>query len=892
MKGWGSVLLERADSLASLEAALVRVRTSGEGELGTIAGEAGVGKSSLLRSFTALHAKSERVLWGACDSLRTPRPLGPLLDLAPMAGPRLRSAIVDGASRESVFAATLAVLREDDGPRTDGPRTGDRTGNRVVIMVIEDAHWADEATLDLLSYLARRIDSTRALLLVSYRDDEIHPTHPLRGVLGDVSGTTRNRISLGPLSLPSVAALAADSTLDSAELHRLTGGNPFFVTESLAAGSVLPESVRDAVLARAARLTPAARLAVDACAISPGRTDLWLLDSIVGDETSDVDECIRSGMLVSAGAAVVFRHELGRAAVLDAIPPARRRDLHRRALRVLLDPPFGVPDSSGIAHHAEEAAEPDAVLAHAPKAAKAAATMGAHRSAAAHLAAALRYADRLPIRARAKLYEQRGRECFTIGEHDQALAAYGEALAAFRQLGEQAKVGELLARRSWPLTSLGRQPEAVAAVEAALAVLEPLGPIPELALAYGGMCTVHMLAREFTEAQRWGDRAIALSEELGCRDHLSFALIQSGAALAVAGGEGGLARVRRGIGIAKEEGWDEQVARGYSQIGSGAGEVRRYDVAVPALIECMDWSRERELINGELYATAWLARCEFELGHWVAAGTAATTLLDDPRCSGIARFTALTVLGRLRARTGASDVWPLLDEALALARRTDHLQRLWPVAAARAEAAWLEGRPEAEIGGVREVFAVAESLAYPWAVGELEFWLWRAGAAPEGSPVSARPFALHVAGRHAEAAQAWSALGCPYESAVALAEDGDPASLRTAFAILDGLGARPMLTRVSDRMRRVGVSPPRRATEATRANPHGLTGREMEVADLLTEGLTNSEVGAALYISVKTAGHHVSRILAKLGVSTRREAASVWARARADGARVDGESVQ
>lgn len=134
------------------------------------------------------------MLWGACDALRTPRPLGPLLDLAPTAGPALQGAVLGNSSREKLFAATLATLRDRDRPTA---------------MVIEDAHWADEATLDLLSFLGRRVDTTNALLLVTYRDDEVHSTHPLRAVLGELSGALCSRITLRPLSLPSVAALAA-----------------------------------------------------------------------------------------------------------------------------------------------------------------------------------------------------------------------------------------------------------------------------------------------------------------------------------------------------------------------------------------------------------------------------------------------------------------------------------------------------------------------------------------------------------------------------------------------------------------------------------------------------------------------------------------------------------
>ena len=369
------MLLERHEPGQILQDALDRVR-SGAGEIATVSGEAGIGKSVLLRAFAEQVAASARVLWGACDDLRTPRPLGPLIDLAPAAGPPLLDALSSGAARDVVFAATLDTLRGSAEP---------------IVMLIEDAHWADEATLDLLTFLGRRISTARVLLVITYRDDEVGRAHPLRAVLGDVTAAIGSRIHLRPLSLQSVTAMAASRRVDPAELHRLTAGNPFFVTESLAAEPPeLPVSVRDAVLARAGRLSESGRRALDARAVVPGRAELWLLDVLAGADIAGIDECIQAGVLHTAGDAVNFRHELARMAVLSAVPPARRRELHRQALQALASPPSGEPDVTRLAHHAEEAADPGAISSYAPQAAALASVRGAHRAAVAHLAAALR----------------------------------------------------------------------------------------------------------------------------------------------------------------------------------------------------------------------------------------------------------------------------------------------------------------------------------------------------------------------------------------------------------------------------------------------------------------------------------------------------------------------
>ena len=262
-------LVERETQLVALGEHLAAA-VAGNGRLVLVGGEAGVGKTSLVRAFAAERGGDIRFVWGACDGLFTPQPLAPLVDLAEQLGGTLQAAVGADAPRREVFGAALEAL-----------------GARPTAAVIEDVHWADDATLDLLRFLGRRLDRSAALLIVTYRDDELGPRHPLRVVLGDVA-TTAHRIALGPLSEAGVQALARGSEVDGAALYRLTGGNPFFVTEALAAGGAgVPASVRDAVLARAARLGPAARAVLDAAAVVGPRPDLKLLEDVVEEPLAD-----------------------------------------------------------------------------------------------------------------------------------------------------------------------------------------------------------------------------------------------------------------------------------------------------------------------------------------------------------------------------------------------------------------------------------------------------------------------------------------------------------------------------------------------------------------------------------------------------------------------------
>jgi len=852
------VLLERDEPLALLDAALAGAR-AGRGCTVLIGGEAGIGKTSLLEAFTTGRAGGARVL--------------PLADVAAETRGPLLDALRSNRPPHEVFQCFLDELRAHDGP---------------TVVVVEDAHWIDDASADFLKFVARRVARYPALLAVTYREEEVSPRHPMVRAVADVPPDHLTRLALRGLSPAGVEELARRYGRSIPNLHALSEGNPFLVTELARSDEPPPSAtLRGAVLARLAQLDEPARNAAELVAVMPDRMERRFLDRAVAFD-APLQACVTHGLLVVDREHVRYRHELSRRVVEESLGPARRRELNARVLALLAGEPLDATTLARLVHHADAAADAASVLRHAPTAAEEAAKRGAHRQAAAFLRTAIRHGERLAPGERAATLEHFAREAFAGDLQDEALDANEQAFALWRELGDTAAQG--CNRRTrfefGEFANYGDRSAFADDLEAAVRLLEPHGPSTDLAMAYIDWSVRLSMRDRHEEAQAFHDQALAMAESLADPRALAHVLLLGERRCHSFVGVPSLERTERALELALRSGDEALAAQAWALYGTFArssGDLAALDRAVA---EGSRFFEARDLDGQRMVLRAQAAWGELLRGNWDAVPGIAAEVLARPQVPGLAEFFARSSVGLVRARRGEPGGLEQIEQAVEAVRaRLDSPATRINGGSIAAEANWLAGRRDAALAHARRAFDEACGMAATarrfgvdaiWTRGVrvCGWWLWR--EIGESMPPGAKgPIALQLRGDWEAAARIWDELGMPYHRAMALV-DGDEPARREAFAILEKLGAAATIERCREMLAERGVRGiPRGPRAATRANPMGLTEREVEILRLVEEGLPNAQISRRLHRSVKTVGHHVSAILAKLGADTRQEAAHI-----------------
>jgi len=952
----GEVFVGRREELAQLASTGAEVAGSGRGRLVVIAGDAGVGKSALVREYLdRVSGDGWTAAAGGCvDVAAGALTYAALIGILRQLDRQLGREVMAELAGAGIGDLALLLPGHSGGQPGAGGHILERALDFLVrlgevapaVVVVEDLHWADSSTRDLIAFLARNIHTARVLLLVTYRADDLHRRHPLTPLLAELERGDAAWIRLAGLTRPDVAALVAHTAGAGAAnvplLLDRTGGNPFFIEELLAAPApvtALPEGLRGVLLARLRDLAdPALAVLRPASVLGQGFTE-HLLAAATGLPLAQIEDALRlavdHNILRAAAGGLRFRHDLMREAVYDDLLPAQRHRLHVAAAaaieadEAIIDPPgarWGV-----LALHWKAAGDSVRALAASIHAARWAALVGAPSEAADHLETALALWEQTPPAScpdgtdRAALLAQAAETRYAAG---QALRARTLAEAAVTELAGSPDAERVaLAHVQLGLYSraAGEAAASAEAFERAVGLLTSRPPSPAKAEVMARYAGFLMVGSRFPQSLAVAEEALDLARRTGSRRFEGIAMCIKGTELAGVGRlEEGFRLLRDSGEIARETGHLDDLARVYTNLTTWQVFAGLADEALATAEAGLQLARQRGTMLSYGIAIAWYqAQAAVRAGRWDDA----LTLLDAFPYDALEGFNLVSFaaprfdvfLQRGDLGAAARTLAPAMEQAAGM----DDAQFGISTRVRAAQQALATGHPgeaRAHIAAALTISPGCDDVAFAPKLCSIGIAAEAACPAPDprtvaalttrlsdleaiarsfGGQLLAEPAAFAAMARaeaaelsgdpqpgawHAAAA-AWDHCGDQYWAAVCkhraadalLRAKGDrttAASLATsALATARALGAAPLAADLEALIRRGRLAAGPAPDQATRRL--GLTERETEVLDLVAEGRTNRQIGDILFISEKTASVHVTNLLRKLGVASRKEAAEM-----------------
>jgi len=840
-------LIERAGFLAALHTKFETIKIA-EGHCLLLSGEAGIGKTSLVRAFCNEIKNDCKILQGTCDALFTPRPLAPLYDIAWQMQSDVMDRIKDKRDRTALFTSLLQELNAQKEP---------------VILIFEDIHWADEATLDFIKFLARRINQVHCLFILTYRDNEITSGHPLRNVFGQLSRDTFTRLQLTALSKEAVESMAAEKGYSGESVYSITGGNPFYVTEILASYSAgVPDNVKDSILSVYNRQDEKTKEVWKLLSALPTGFETKYLLQIYPACVEAIELCLESGILLHDQGRISFKHELYRRTIESSLSPLLRVALNKKILDLFLKDFEQNQEIERIIHHAKNANEYELVVHYALIAAKTAACIGAHNEAAKLFFSAIEYYQGKDKKMLHELYEGYAYECYLINKHKDAIIYMNRSLKLWEGEDDKERASDCmrsLSRLGWVD---GNRKQAETFANQAIELLEDQPDSKPKAMAYSNMSQLTMIYNQYPESVYWGEKAILIAKKLEDEEILTHALNNVGTVKMrmAPSKQQGLGLLQQSLEIALRNSYHEHAARAYANLGCNGILLKDYPFAKTILETGLRYCEEKDMDSWANYMFGHMARLKLEAGCWTEAYNIAENLINNTNQGTIFKVGAMAIVATIKMRRGDADVLPLLMDAKAKAFGTMELQRIIPVLAALLEYEWITGKALADDIAIDYTITALEQAGDADLDNEFAYWLLKTRG-------KYRPF--HKSHNDYNLAARWEQLGCPYEQALALFE-GDEADKRKAICMIQELGATAVYEKLKMEMRASGIkSIPRGIRETTRANVARLTEREVDVLKLLKEGMQNKEIADRLFISAKTVDNHITSILFKLDVNSR-----------------------